>query len=584
MATPGASPPLARTSIDGGAYAVIAADGSLWVESEPLTSEGLLAFARRLCGNAGVAETIAAANRGISHLEAGARYRVPFELVTPELQRAALRALFPDDRPSEAGWRHTVRGVGPLAREGVWHLAQWFTGDGTNFARLRDHNELSEEELPAGRTVEIPAELLRPALRAALPRVAAAVPAVAGEEVAAEPAVLRRPSTTAADYGLEYGRDADGEYAVYRLRPGEALYSSVIVRFTGRLLAVDVNALAAEVARRSGIDDVTDIPVGYRVQVPFELLLPEYLPADHPRRREYERGLLASRRYSNRLQARDLAGITIILDPGHGGRDPGASTGGVWESVHVYDIALRVKRVLEERTAARVLVTTRDGGSWSIAERDALPISKSHAVLTDPPYRIEDSRVSAHLRWYLANSHYRAALAKSGDPAKTLFLSIHADSLHSSVRGATVYIPGASMIGGEFGKSGTVYASRREVRERPRVRYSAEERLRSEGLSRQLAERLLDEFRLRDLAIHPSKPVREKIIRKRRSYVPAVLRYNAVPAKALLEVCNLANREDRGLLQTRAFRQQVAEAVVDGILAYYGSNGAAGTHLATAAR
>ena len=43
-----------------------------------------------------------------------------------------------------------------------------------------------------------------------------------------------------------------------------------------------------------------------------------------------------------------------------------------------------------------------------------------------------------------------------------------------------------------------------------------------------------------------------------------------MPAKVLLEVCNLANDADRGLLQSRAFRDAVASAVVDGILAYFG--------------
>ena len=226
---------------------------------------------------------------------------------------------------------------------------------------------------------------------------------------------------------------------------------------------------------------------------------------------------------------------------------------------------------------------TPDGERWEVPDRDVLPFSKRHAVLTTPPYPIADSQVSAHLRWYLANSLHREALAAGGDPEKTVFLSIHADSLHPSVRGATVYIPGAAMIGGEFGKSGAVYASRREVREKPRVRYSTTERVKSEGLSRQLAEQVLAEFRARGLAIHPSKPVREKIIRARSAYVPAVLRYNAVPAKALLEVCNLANAEDRRLRQTRAFRQRVAEAVVEGILAYYGADGRGAPQTVTAA-
>ena len=52
---------------------------------------------------------------------------------------------------------------------------------------------------------------------------------------------------------------------------------------------------------------------------------------------------------------------------------------------------------------------------------------------------------------------------------------------------------------------------------------------------------------------------------------PRLLRYNAVPAKLLLEVGNLANVEDRALLTTRAFRQEVAGSVVDGLLSYFGA-------------
>ena len=75
----------------------------------------------------------------------------------------------------------------------------------------------------------------------------------------------------------------------------------------------------------------------------------------------------------------------------------------------------------------------------------------------------------------------------------------------------------------------------------------------------------------------------DKIVRARGTpWVPAVLRYNAVPAKILVEVCNLGNREDLELIQTRAFRQQVAEALVDGILLYYGAS-PAGTQPAVAA-
>ena len=87
--------------------------------------------------------------------------------------------------------------------------------------------------------------------------------------------------------------------------------------------------LAAELARRSGIDDVTTIPVGYPVRIPLELLLPEYLPAGNPRRQawEKEREELAAIRRA--IRAANLDGIHVILDAGHGGGDTGATVGGV---------------------------------------------------------------------------------------------------------------------------------------------------------------------------------------------------------------------------------------------------------------
>ena len=48
-----------------------------------------------------------------------------------------------------------------------------------------------------------------------------------------------------------------------------------------------------------------------------------------------------------------------------------------------------------------------------------------------------------------------------------------------------------------------------------------------------------------------------------------------MPAKVLIEVCNLGNVDDRAAIQTRAFRQQMAEAIVQGVRAYYGKSGTA---------
>lgn len=529
---------------------------ALYLETVPQAGEGLLSFARRLTGDKANAGAIADANGGTRRLLVGVRYRVPFELLLAEHQLRVVRGLFPDDQAVAEGWQHVITAEVPA--QSLWHIASWFTGDGERFRELRARNRMADDTLRIGQRLLVPRELLLPAFAAVLPPPPAVAVAAAGAAAGAE---------------LAYRSDAAGEYAVYRLRAGEALYSAVVVRFTGRVFADDVNALAAELATLNRIPDVTDMAIGQEVRIPLDLLLPEYLPPGHPRRAEYERGLTESARYSNTVLARRLEGVTVIIDPGHGGQDPGAIADGVWESTYVYDIALRVRARLAATTAARVAVTTSDGDGFRILDRDRLPRSRGHRVLTSPPYPIEDPRQGLHFRWYLANSLYRKALASNGsDAEKVIFLSIHADALHPTIRGAMIYVPAASLTRGTYGKQGSPYTARAEFREQPQVSFSFQHRVRSEGLSRQLAEHLLTSFARHGLGIHPEKPVRDRIIRSRRSrpFVPAVVRYNAVPAKLLVEVCNLSNREDRRLIETRAFRERMARAIVDGILAYYG--------------
>jgi N-acetylmuramoyl-L-alanine amidase len=85
-----------------------------------------------------------------------------------------------------------------------------------------------------------------------------------------------------------------------------------------------------------------------------------------------------------------------------------------------------------------------------------------------------------------------------------------------------------------------------------------------------MAQHLIRAFADHGLEVHDNKPVRDRVVRQRSEFVPAVLRFNAVPAKVLVEVCNLGNPQDRALIQTQDFRERVARAIVDGISSYYG--------------
>ncbi len=531
-----------------------------------------------------------------------------------------MRALFPDDRATADGWLHRSRG------EDLARIAEWFTGRADRIAALRSANRDKGDTTRRGQEVRIPNDIALPIFRWASP-LPPPTPARAPAGAAAAPSVSPRPpppaatpdappalpvatvaaaaapQATAAEVGspspapavtaampeaivapvaparpgevaaglLDYASDERGRFAIYRLRPGEALYSAVIVRFTGRTHADDVNGLATEVATRSGIVDVSDIPIGFPVKIPFELLLPDFLPAGDPRRLEWEVERRLSDQFKNEVKAKGLEGVTVILDAGHGGTDVGASMAGVWESLYVYDVMLRVKRMLETETHARVHTTTRDGAAYAIVDRDVLPFSRGHRVLTRPPYAIADAdhrRAPAlvprqqpaqagdregrrRLAWCSSRSTPTPCTRRCAEPPRTF--------------------RARPLTGGSFGRSGAAFTQREEVRERPKVSFSLRERQRSEGLSRDLAEHVVGAFRRAELAVHPFQPVREKIFRGRRAWVPAVLRYNAVPAKFLLEVCNIANAEDRRLLQTRAFRDSVAAAVVAGLRAYFGA-------------
>ncbi len=540
-----------RRAMGDGRVAYLSDEQEIFLESPAEPGEGLLAFTRRYTGDAVAADEIGELNRS-RRLLAGVRYRIPYRLLRPDFQLRVMESLFPSDEKIPEGWRHRVLSPREAPAESLWRIAEWFTGEGQNFSVLREVNDLVDHGLQEGQVVLIPRTILRPALVDALPRT-----------------VVVSGSTGP----LRYARDREGEYAEYDLQAGEALYSAVIVRFTGRIFAEDVNTLAREVAERSRIRDVTDIPVSFPIKIPFDLLEPEYLPPGHARRVEYEASLVETTPAGPAIHATRLAGVTVVLDAGHGGRDVGASKGDVWESLYVYDIVNRVRRKLSQDTAAKVVVTTMDSSNGVVPHRDKLAFSRSHQVQTDPPYAISDTKTGVHLRWYLANSVYRNALKEGTPSEKMIFISIHADSLHPSLRGAMVYVPATGLRLGSFKKSGSVYKARKEYREKPEVSFAYKNRRNSEALSRRLAGELLGSLREQDMGVHKHKPVRDRIIRGRgRQYVPAVLRYNAIPPKVLLEVCNLANAQDRRLIQTQGWREKMADSVVEGLLRFYGGD------------
>ncbi|MGC8764060.1 MAG: N-acetylmuramoyl-L-alanine amidase family protein, partial [Acidobacteriota bacterium] len=374
---------------------------------------------------------------------------------------------------------------------------------------------------------------------------------------------------------LEYGRDENGPYALYRLKAGEALYSAVVVRFTGNVSAEDVNALALEVARRSGISDVTSIPVGFPVKIPLDELLPQYLPPDDPRHLAWSENQTELEAVANPVKSEALEGVVVILDAGHGGLDRGAMKHGVWEDSYVYDIVCRIREVLERKTKARVLMTllVPDLG-YKPQDKAVLTPNTGAVLLTHPWFKQtsrEETKVEVNLRWHLANQYF-LRLRKEGVAAeRVVFTSVHADSLHPSLRGTMFYIPGEAYRANRWCSSGPAYEAFQEFRDGRCYEMDDAALRRAEGLSFRFSRALESAFTAKGLNLHPYSPTRDHVVRNRRAWVPAVLRNTLVPCAVLVEVCNLANEKDAALLKEPAFRQAVAEAYVEALVRYYSS-------------
>ncbi len=569
----GDAPWSATVGIDEGIRVSLRAGREIVLEVVPEKGEGWRSIARRVCGDESRFPALAAANRGVVPV-AGRPVEVPWPLLREEYRYLALRALFPADRWSarRRAWEHVpARARGLTYGEGLWQVALWFTGRGENWKRIAVFNGIPGPEIPPGRPVFVPGDLLLP---------------------------LFRTPETGAGGRLRYGHDRKGPYAEVVLRRGEALWSAVVLRFTDYVDKDDVEEAAREIAARNGIRDVRKIPAGARIRIPLDMLALPFLPENHPRRvlaRLLGTGAEGAPSGAPAGEGkappppRALAGVHVILDPGHGGEDIGARARrpDVWESDYVYDVACRTRRLLEAKGATVHMLVRDTQYGCRVFDRKRLPMNRREVILTHPPHRNRggrSTRVGVNLRWYLANDIFlRLTRGRGGDrvpPDRVVFLSLHADSLHRKLRGGMVYVPGARWRKARHGVRGAAYRRYREYRARPRVTVPRTDRRRDEILSRHLARCLLAGYRAEKLPVHANRPIRDHVVRgtrrRRRSWVPAVLRGNLVPAKVLLETVNLGNPADARLLADPRGRDRIARAIARGVDAYFDPSRRAG--------
>jgi N-acetylmuramoyl-L-alanine amidase len=213
----------------------------------------------------------------------------------------------------------------------------------------------------------------------------------------------------------------------------------------------------------------------------------------------------------------------IVIDAGHGGHDPGASANGVKEAELVLDVALRLRKLLEKQPGMEVAMTRSTNVFIPLEQRTAM------------------------------------ANREGAD----LFLSIHANaSRRSAARGVETYF-----LNFASNPEAEAVAARENATSAKRM-HSLPDIVRAIALNNKIDES-------RDFATAVQKAMVRRL-KARNSQVrdlgvkqaPFVVLIGAAMPSVLAEISFVTNRQEAQLLKTGAYRQHIAEALLDAILAY----------------
>jgi N-acetylmuramoyl-L-alanine amidase len=213
----------------------------------------------------------------------------------------------------------------------------------------------------------------------------------------------------------------------------------------------------------------------------------------------------------------------IVIDPGHGGHDPGAAAFAVSESELVLDVALRLEKLLQQQPGIEVVLTRRTDEYLGLEER------------TD-----------------IANR-------ESAD----LFLSIHANaSANATARGVETYFlnfalnrQAEAVAARENAASGKTMNNLPDIVKAITLNSKLNE-------SRDFAS-LIQRSLVRGLA--PSnKTLRDLGVKQ----APFMVLIGAAMPSVLAEISFITNRQDARLLKSSAYRDKIAESLLTGVLKY----------------
>jgi N-acetylmuramoyl-L-alanine amidase len=213
----------------------------------------------------------------------------------------------------------------------------------------------------------------------------------------------------------------------------------------------------------------------------------------------------------------------IVIDPGHGGRDPGTPAKGLTEAAVTLDIALRLEKLLQKEPGVEVVLTRRTDVFIPLEERTAI-----------------------------ANRH-------NAD----LFLSIHANSSRTSgAKGVeTYFLSFASSPEAEAVAARENSASDREMHQLPDI-------IRAITLNNKLDESRDLAGMVQDSLVttlrKSNRDVRSRGVKK----APFVVLIGAEMPSVLAEIAFITNKQELQLLKTSAYKDRIAQALQAAVLRY----------------
>jgi N-acetylmuramoyl-L-alanine amidase len=213
----------------------------------------------------------------------------------------------------------------------------------------------------------------------------------------------------------------------------------------------------------------------------------------------------------------------IVIDPGHGGHDPGTPAKGLNEADLTLDIALRLEKLLQKEAGVEVVLTRRTDVYVPLEERTAIA-NRSNA---------------------------------------DLFLSIHANSSRNvTAKGIeTYFLSFASSPEAEAIAARENSASEREMHQLPDIikAISLNNKL---DESRDLANMVQNSL-VTTLA-KSNKEVRGRGVKK----APFVVLIGAAMPSVLAEISFITNKQELQLLKTAAYKDKIALALYNAVLKY----------------